>query len=367
METLRIFVIGAGHIARSHAATAQKLARMENLALQLHVADPIEAARASFAEKFPEATLYADAGEMLAIPAQAGDIAIVATPPFLHRDGALAALQSGRDTLVEKPLAPTLQEAEDILRAAQASGHLFGDCSMRLHDMPSTRELRERVLAGEIGTLYHARHVYKGGWGRPGIEYQPVSKWFLDKSKAGGGILVDWGVYDLANLTFLLRPTKVEVRHAWWARPETPADPVDTVFDVETHAGATMVWHTESGDRVTVEYERASGTHGKAQSLSEIEGTRGAFEWNWAWDWKASGVKRAYDDGKTAEQELSFVDEDEQKWEITQGERPLIAFFRATRGRDVATLTNEAALFNFRILMALFHAAETGESITIEK
>ncbi len=367
MNTLRIFLIGAGHIARSHSQTAQKLAKMENLDLELHVADPIEAARTSFGEKFPEAKLYADSSAMLSVPAQEGDIAIIATPPFLHRAGAVAALNSGRDTLVEKPLTPTLREAEEILEAAHRNGKLFGDCSMRLHNMVSTRELRQRILDGEIGDLYHVRHVYKGGWGRPGIEYQPASKWFMDKSKAGGGILVDWGVYDLANLTFLLRPTKVEVRHAWWARPQTPADPTEDVFDVETHAGATMIWHTESGAKVTVDYERASGTHGKAQSLSEVEGTRGAFEWSWAWDWKASGTKRAYHEGKTAEQELSFVDEDEQKWEINQGERPLIAFFQATRGRDVPALTNEAALFNFRILMALFQAAETGEAVTVEK
>jgi predicted dehydrogenase len=260
-----------------------------------------------------------------------------------------------------------LADAEAILEAATRNGKLFGDCSMRLHDMVSTRELGRRIAEGEIGTPYHARHVYKGGWGRPGIEYQPVSKWFLDRSKAGGGILVDWGVYDLANLTFLLRPMKVEVRHAWWARPETPADPTDVVFDVETHAGATMVWHTESGAKITVEYERASGTHGKAQGFSEVEGTRGAFEWNWAWDWTSSGVKRAYEAGKTVEEKLDFVDADEKVLEINQGERPLFAFFRATRGRDVPVLVNESALFNFRILMALFEAAETGERITVEK
>lgn len=367
MQTLRIFLIGAGHIARSHSATAQKLARIEDLTLELHVADPVEPARLSYAEKFPDATLHCDPLEMLALEAQEGDIAIVATPPFLHRDGAVAALNSGRHTLVEKPLAPSLEEAEAILEAARRNNRLFGDCSMRLHDMISTRELRGRILEGEIGELYHARHVYKGGWGRPGIEYQPVSKWFLDKSKAGGGILVDWGVYDLANLSFLLRPTKVEVRHAWWARPETAADPTDVTFDVETHAGATMVWHTESGARVTVDYERASGTHGKAQSISEVEGTRGAFEWSWAWNWTASGTKRAYADGKTVEEELAFVDAEEEKWQINQGERPLLAFYRATQGRDVAALTNERALFNFRILMALFHAAETGEAVTVEK
>ncbi len=364
---LRVFILGAGHIARDHARTAQKIASHENLALELHVADPFEAARASFATDFPEATMYASAEEMLALPAQAGDIAVVATPPFLHRAGAVAALESGRDTLVEKPIAPTLEDALAIHEAAKRTGRLWGECSMRLYAQPSTRELKGRIAAGEIGVPYHVRHIYKGGWGRPGIEYQPASKWFLDKAKAGGGILMDWGVYDLANLVFLLEPVKIEIVQAWKRTPETPADPTDVVFDVETHTGATMRWTLADGVVVVVDYERASGTHGKAEQLSEIEGTRGSFEWNWAWNYETTGVKRAYADGKTAEQDLSFVDEAEKAWDISQGERPLIAFYRVTRGHDVPALVGEAALFNFKVLMALFKASESGRSVVVER
>lgn len=368
MNSFRLFLTGAGHIARAHANTAQKLAKIYELDLEIHVADPFESARTSFAELFPEAKTYATPEEMLALPAQESDVAIIATPPFLHRDGALLALKSGRHTLVEKPLALNEAEALDIHKAATEAGKHWGECSMRLYDMVSTRELRARILSGEIGTPYHVSHIYKGGWGRPGIEYQPHSKWFLDKSKAGGGILVDWGVYDLANLTSLLNPTKIEVRDAWKSKPETPADPTDIPFDVETHAGASMIWTLEDGTKVHVTYERASGTHGKEQKFSEIEGSKGAFEWTWAWNSSATGMKRAYKDGKTVEEPIGFVDQWESEWDVQQGERPLITFYRrAIRGEDVPALMDEGALFNFRTLCALFEASETGAVLTIEK
>jgi len=367
-QSLRVFLIGAGHIARDHARTARKIALHEKLNLELFVADPFEAARNSFGKDFPEAQLFADAREMLALPSHAGDIVVVATPPFLHREGAVMALDSGRDTLVEKPIAPTWDDALAIDEAARSNGKIWGDCSMRLYAQPSTRELKTRLADGEIGTPYHVRHIYKGDWGRPGIEYQPASKWFLDKSKAGGGILMDWAVYDLANLVFLLEPKRVEIIQAWQRTPETSADPKDVPFDVETHIGATMKWTLANQTEIILDYERASGTYGKAQQLSEIEGTRGAFEWNWAWNYQTTGVKRSYEDGKTIEEPLDFVDEREKEWDISQGERPLIAFYRTTRGENVPALVGPAALWNFELLMALARAAETSErGLVIEK
>lgn len=366
-NSLRVFIIGAGHIARDHARTARKIAHHDQLELEVFVADPFEKARESFQTDFPEAQMFADAKEMLSSPSQLGDIAVIATPPFLHREGAVMALDSGRDTLVEKPVAPKWEDALAIDEAAHRNGRLWGDCSMRLYAQPSTRELKTRLANGEIGTPYHVRHIYKGGWGRPGIEYQPASKWFLDKSKAGGGILVDWAVYDFANLVFLLEPTRVEIIQAWQRTPSTPADPTDVPFDVETHVGATMKWTLADGNTVILDYERASGTYGKKQELSEIEGSHGAFEWSWAWNYETSGVKRTFEDGKTLEEDLSFVDEAEKSWDISQGERPLIAFYRVSRGQDVPALVGEKSLFNFELLMALSRAAETGESAVVER
>ncbi|WP_309120675.1 Gfo/Idh/MocA family oxidoreductase [Paenibacillus sp.] len=80
---VRIYLIGAGVIARAHAAAAKL---PEPAALR--VADPNPAALESFRDAYPEAAAFDDAAKMLASePARDDDIVIVATPPFLHLTG----------------------------------------------------------------------------------------------------------------------------------------------------------------------------------------------------------------------------------------------------------------------------------------
>jgi predicted dehydrogenase len=97
---LRIDLMGAGTIARQHAEAARASGRE----IELRAADPSAAARESFAAAFPGTTLFDDVRELLATPAREGDIAIVATPPWLHREvselvrkGALGDPRSGPD------------------------------------------------------------------------------------------------------------------------------------------------------------------------------------------------------------------------------------------------------------------------------
>ncbi|WP_299723066.1 hypothetical protein [Devosia sp.] len=80
------------------------------------------------------------------------------------------------------------------------------------------------MAAGALGELYHVTCRHRTQRGRSGIEYQPEGRWFLDRAKSGGGVLMDWSVYDLATL---FEPTRVEIRDAWTAQPRTGADPAD--------------------------------------------------------------------------------------------------------------------------------------------
>lgn len=367
---MRIYIIGAGHIARDHARAAGLLqtAFFPDEPLELFAADPIESARTAFLDKFPNATVTSSPEEMLSAPAHETDIAIVATPPFLHLSGALLALKSGRHALVEKPLALSNEEANQIALAAKNAGKHFGDCSMRLYDTASTRGVRELLQSGKIGVPYHATHTRKSLRGRPGIEYQPVSKWFLDKAKAGGGALMDWGVYDIALLTAVLEPVKVEIRSAWMTRTTTEIDPTDIPFDVETHCGAAMLWHNAKGDTINVSYERSSDTHGTPRDVTEVEGSHGAVTFDWAWGANSKATRRFDVQGEISEEELEFSDPQEATWGIGQGDRPLFTFYRAViRGEQIPALVDETSLFNFRVVRGLIEAAESQQSVTVQK
>ena len=156
---LRISLIGAGYIAREHAAAIALLPDPDTV--ELAVGDPSPAARDGLLARFPGTRVVADADELLAEPARPTDIVIVATPPFVHRDLTIRALGSGRNVLCEKPLAMDVVEAEAMVASARAAGRLLAECSSRFLGMPTTAMVRDLVAAGALGPLTQATFVHR--------------------------------------------------------------------------------------------------------------------------------------------------------------------------------------------------------------
>lgn len=113
MKPLRVAVIGAGHLGRIHARLAAGAQEIDLVA----VADPVESARDSVAQ---EAKTQAVAD----YHALVGDIeaAIVAAPTSLHHAIGMDLLGRGLPVLMEKPLAPTSPECEELVSLAQKKG-----------------------------------------------------------------------------------------------------------------------------------------------------------------------------------------------------------------------------------------------------
>ncbi|WP_082696911.1 Gfo/Idh/MocA family protein [Kocuria rosea] len=111
-RTLRIAVVGAGLIGRQHA---RRVLGRRHLQLR-YVVDPY--ADPAGVPTGPDTALVADLGQVL------GDVdgVVLATPNAAHREGALAAVAAGVPVLVEKPIADTLEAAEEIVTAAEACG-----------------------------------------------------------------------------------------------------------------------------------------------------------------------------------------------------------------------------------------------------
>ncbi|MCI0491722.1 MAG: Gfo/Idh/MocA family oxidoreductase, partial [Planctomycetes bacterium] len=110
MNRLRIAVIGAGHLGRIHARIANGLEEVELVA----VADPVEQARRSVAEEFGTRAV-ADYAELIGKI----DAAIVAAPTTLHHAIGMELLTGGVPLLMEKPLAATLAEANELVAIAR--------------------------------------------------------------------------------------------------------------------------------------------------------------------------------------------------------------------------------------------------------
>lgn len=113
MTPLRIAVVGAGKLGGYHATLAAASDDFELVA----VVDPVAETREALAAK-TGAKPVADISEVI----DQIDAAVLATPTRFHKQGAVALLEQGIHTLVEKPLAPSLAEADAIVAASQRSG-----------------------------------------------------------------------------------------------------------------------------------------------------------------------------------------------------------------------------------------------------
>lgn len=356
-------MIGAGIIARTHAAAIKGLPAVEPI--QLSVADPHAATLSAFADQFPTARTFTDAASMLAEDAAADDIVVIATPPSTHRELACAALETGRHVLCEKPLAMGREEARAMLMLAQQRRLQLGCCSVRYFGWSPFEETRRLLREGILGPIYHVRFTFLEQRNRPGIEYQPETLWFLDRAKSGGGTLMDRAPYEFSMLNALFQPIQVDVLNAWLADPLTTLSlPATAINDVEQHAGATLRYHLQDGTTFIMNYERASGTHSTEQADIEITGLKGAVRWDWPHRRARKMLTYSYDHAGQAETKTTTFPAYYQG-AVPFLEKPLHYFYQHVHGQDSPAVVNEQALFNFSCVRAIYDCASSGQAQTI--
>lgn len=122
---------------------------------------------------------------------------IVSTPPSLHAEMAIAALEAGKHVLCEKPLARTPEECRQILDAAEKSG-TFLATGFNYRFYPSVLKARELFDAGLIGKLDHIRSY--SGYTAADHNHD----WLHDHDVMGGGALRDNGIHLIDLTTYFL-------------------------------------------------------------------------------------------------------------------------------------------------------------------
>lgn len=146
MKPLRLGVIGVGTIGLSHLEVFASLPDVDIVA----VADlDVERARA-VATQFDVPNWYSQAKDLLSDAAV--DAVTVATPENDHREATLGALQAGKHVLVEKPMATTIEDAAEMVRAAsKAPGILMPGHVLRFE--PRYAALRTVARDGSLGRV----------------------------------------------------------------------------------------------------------------------------------------------------------------------------------------------------------------------
>lgn len=125
------------------------------------------------------------------------DLIDIGTPSNSHKEIAIAAAQAGKHVLCEKPLALTLKDAKEMLKAVEKTGvkNMVGFSYRRV---PAIALAKKLIDQGEIGDIYHVRAAYLQDWI---IDPSFPLVWRLDKNIAGSGAHGDLNAHmiDLAR------------------------------------------------------------------------------------------------------------------------------------------------------------------------
>jgi xylose dehydrogenase (NAD/NADP) len=268
--TVRVALLGLGEFARYHvlpavAGDARRDAEGDDATDRSSFCDVTalvsgspEKAREVADEYGVETVLDYDefeAGE----EADAFDAVYVAGPNALHLDYARTAADHGKHVLCEKPIEASAERARETVRACEDAGVTLM-VGYRPQVEPAMRRLREAIRDGALGdpVAFH-------GWftGRI-LEAGGPDQWRLDPDLAGGGALMDVGVYPLNAVRFLVGADPVAAQAATSA-PDEEFEGLDehVAFQLEFPEGATAScsasYRAQADDRL-----RVVGTAGQA-------------------------------------------------------------------------------------------------------
>ncbi len=145
MERVRLGVVGIGNIASLNVAGYLAHDRCDVVAL----CDPRESAAKAKAEEWGVERVYTELDDLLA--ADDIDAVEILTHTSLHREHVLAAVAAGKHVSCQKPMANSVDEAEEMLAAARAAGVVFRVSECDVH-YPPLLKARQLIADGAIGT-----------------------------------------------------------------------------------------------------------------------------------------------------------------------------------------------------------------------
>jgi predicted dehydrogenase len=247
-------LIGAGDIARRRVAPALRDSPVSELIA-------VSRARANlagaFAAEFGARRSYVR-WQDLVVDAELHGV-YVATPVDVHAEQTIAAAEAGKHVLCEKPMAMTAAECDRMIDACRAAGVMLGVAYYRRF-YPAIIRAKAIVESGEIGTPVFAQMT--------AFEWFDADRthpraWLLDRSRAGGGPMMDFGCHRLEVLVHLFgRARRVSALTA------------NVVFDREVEDTAAAILEFDTGPCATV-----AVSHGirDRQDTLDVFGTRGSI------------------------------------------------------------------------------------------
>ena len=349
---VKIGIIGCGGIAHAHGDGYKAI---PDEAVLTACCDIDVAKAEAYAKEYGIPHWYASCEEMLAN--EELDACDVCTWNSAHAPCVIAALNAGCHTMCEKPMALNAKEAQTMLDAAKRNGKLLMVGFVRRHGDDAKAALK-LVKDGDLGQVYYVKAQYLRRCGFPG-------GWFGDKSRSGGGPLIDLGVHVIDLSRYIMgcpKPVSVygvtndlmgdrwDLRISSWESHTVVDKPI---FDVENLAlamirfdnGAVLQLETSFNLNIKEDYGAVS-----------IYGDKAGLDLN---DFELHTVIG----GRNADVKLLGGNNFDFARDM---HREMRNFVRSLQGKEECVAPAEDGVTLMKILDAVYQSAATGEAVAID-
>ena len=257
------------------------------------------------------------------------DIIYVVLPNGMHAEYVIRAAQAGKHVICEKPMAITVEDCDRMIRACKAAGKMLS-LGYRLHFEPYNKEamrLGQEKIFGNI-KLIEAEHGLSDTEG-----------WRIDKELAGGGPLMDVGIYCVQAVRYTtgMEPIAVTAQEGFKHDREK-------FREVEE----SITWQMEMPGGIIA---KCASSYSEKQNRLRVEAENGWFELEPAYPY--TGLK-----GKTSDGDMNFP-------QVFQQALQMDDFALCIKEGRQTSVPGEEGRQDVKILQAIYKAMHTGERIMI--
>ena len=345
MPKTKIALLGAGFIADIHMESYERFVpEAEVTAVYARSAERAGA----FAAKHHLPQAFTDLEQ--AIRESDCEVVDICLPNFLHHRAALAAAGAGKHIIIEKPLAMTLEEADEMIAVCRQRGVKLMYAE-ELCFAPKYERARKLVNENAVGPIYMLKQSEKHSG--------PHSDWFYDVSQSGGGVLMDMGCHGLAWFRWMLggKPKVLSV----YATMNT------VLHQNRTKGEDNAVTIVEFEHGVIGVCENSWARHGGMDDRAEVHGTGGViyadlFQGNAALTYSQKGYGYAMEKaGSTQGWTFTMFEE-----AFNQGyPQELKHFIECVREDKPALVTGEDGRAVLEMIYAAYQSARTGAKVAL--
>ena len=323
---IRYAVVGLGHIAQVAVLPAFGNARRNSKLSALVSGDPVKREQLGNKYGVEKTYSYGQYDECL----KQVDAVYIALPNTMHCEYTVRAARAGVHVLVEKPMALTEEECEQMIRAAREAGVKLM-VAYRLHFERANLEAGEIARSGRIGEP----RLFNSTFCTPVVPGN-----IRVRRDTGGGVLYDIGIYCINAARALFRDEPVEVRAA----------AAGTLDEVEESVSAVMRFPNERLAAFTASFGAAK------VSEYRLAGTKGDLALEPAYDYARPLEHRLTLDGEMRERRFAKRD---------QFAPELLYFSDCVLQNGTPEPGGDEGLADVRVIRALYRSAEIGRPVEL--